>query len=102
MKKRLLSVLLTASVTLSTTACGETGTPAGTTGADTADVTTTTEKNDTAEATTTTAAVTEEITTTTEALKEVQKITDKPDIYDECMVFERVLMNFLKSRFSKS
>lgn len=89
MKKRILSVLLTSALILSMTACGaDTKSPESTTEGTKA-TTTAAEKEDTAEATTTTAPEeTEETTTTTEAPKEVQKITDKPDIYDDCMVFE--------------
>jgi len=90
MKKRILSALLTSALILSLTACGaDTETPESTTEGTKA-TTTAAEKEDTAEATTTTAPEeTEETTTTTEAPPvEVQKITDKPDIYDDCMVFE--------------
>lgn len=85
MKKRIISALLTSALILSMTACGaSTDAPEAT---EDADVTTTVAEKEDASESANTAAETE-AAATTEALKEVRKITDKPDICNDCMVFE--------------
>ncbi len=86
MKKRILCAIIMSALVLSMTACG-----ASTDAPDTensAEVTTTVSKEEKTEAETEAPAETEE-TTTTEAPKEIKKITSKPDVYNDCMVFEQ-------------